>query len=86
MKKNKYNFPKHATNNNNQIYRQFVEDVYYDDTFDGPVHVDDSERTPQWKKNNRLDIFHTEYDNTDMHVDPYTVAQHYIDRTSRPHG
>ncbi|MBQ8605052.1 MAG: hypothetical protein IJ410_09460 [Oscillospiraceae bacterium] len=86
MKKNKYNFPKHATNSNNEIYNQFVEDMYYDENFDGPLTVDDNERPPKWKKNGKLDIYHAHYDNTDPHMDPYTVAQHYIDRTQRPHG
>ena len=86
MKKNKYNLPRHATNSNNTIYNQYVEDMFYADDYNGNPAGDEGEHTPRWKKNGRHDIYHTPYDNTDMHQDAATVAQHYIDRTSRPHG
>ena len=86
MKKNRYNFPQHATNSNNNIYNRYVENMFYTDEYDGPFTPDDSEKTPKWKKNGRYDIYHSPYDNTDMHQDRRTVAQHYIDRTARPNG
>ena len=86
MKKNKYNFPRRATNSNNPVYNQYVEDVYFSEDYNGKFQPDEKENTPRWKNNGRMDIFHTPYDNTDCHDDPYTVAQHYIDRTRRPHG
>ena len=86
MKKNKYNFPRRATNSNNTQYNQYVEDMYFLQEYNGPLTVPDTERTPRWKKNGRLDIYHEPDDNTDYHQDPYTVAQHFIDRTEMPHG
>ena len=86
MKKNRYNFPRHATNSNNPIYKKYVEDMYFSDDYDGPISVSDTERTPQWKKNGRLDIYHEPDDNTDYHEDPYTVAQKFMDRSQFTHG
>lgn len=86
MKKNKYNFPRRATNSNNEEYNQYVEDMYFLEEYNGPLTVSDAERTPEWKKNGRTDIWHEPDDNTDYHEDPYTVAQHYIDRTQMPLG
>ena len=86
MKKNRYNFPRSATNSNNTMYNRYVENVYYSDEYNGTFHPDESERTPRWKKNGRYDLYHESGDNTDMHQDAHTVAQHYIDRTSRTHG
>ena len=86
MNKNRYNFPEKARNSNNMQYDRYVEDMYYTEDYAGPADVSEEERTPRWKKNGRLDIFHEPDDNTDWHQDPYTVAQHYIDRTRRPHG
>ncbi|MBR5521534.1 MAG: hypothetical protein IKU54_06005 [Oscillospiraceae bacterium] len=85
MNKNKYNFPRKAANSNNRIYNRYVENMYYEDEYEHPRKGDVHENTPQWKKNGRIDVYHSEEDNTDPHQSPYTVAQHYIDRTSRPY-
>lgn len=86
MKKNKYNFPRRATNSNNTLYNQFVEDMYFENEYDGPFSVPDTERNPKWKENHRLDVYHESDDNTDYYQDPATVAQHFMDRTQMPHG
>ncbi len=86
MKKNKYNFPRHATNSNNAEYNGFVEAMYFDEDYSMSPYPPDTEQTPQWKKNGRLDIYHDPYDNTDYHEDPYTVAQKFVDRRQMPHG
>ena len=86
MKKNKYNFPQRATNSNNPIYNQYVEDMYYENEYHGPKEPDMRENTPKWKRNGRIDLFHEQDDNTDPHQDPYTVAEHYYERKTMPHG
>ena len=37
-------------------------------------------------KNGRIDIYHQRHDSTDPHDDPYTVAEHYYERTTMTHG
>ena len=86
MKKNKYNFPRYATNSNNPIYNRYVEDMYFEDDYRGPLCPQESEQTPHWKKNGRIDVYHEPYDNTDYHEDPYTVAQKYMDRRQFTNG
>ena len=60
--------------------------MYFADTF-----PEESKRTPhaktaQWKKNGRIDIFHERHDGTDPDDDPYSVAEHYYERTTMPYG
>lgn len=86
MKKNKYNFPRRATNSNNSEYNRYVEDMYFSDDYSGPLEPEDTEQTPCWKRNGIKDIYHEPYDNTDYHEDPYTVAQKFMDRRFFTHG
>ncbi len=87
MKKKNYSFPRRELYGNNHLYNRYVEAEYFNDDTDRLTPPPpDTEQTPRWKNNNRLDIFHTPYDNTDYHEDPYTVAQKFIDRTEMPHG
>ena len=50
MKKNKYNFPRRATNSNNTEYNRYVEDMYFADEYAGPLDPEDTEQTPRWKR------------------------------------
>ena len=86
MKKNRYKIPGYAANTNNKEYNRYVEDMYFENRDGLTPPPPDTEQTPRWKRNGRLDIYHDPYDNTDYHEDPYTVAQKFIDRTRMPHG
>lgn len=86
MKKNRYNFPRRATNSNNVEYNQYVEDMYFVDTLPENSKKEPQMKTSDWKKNGRIDIYHEKDDSTDPHDDPYTVAEHYYERTTMPHG
>lgn len=81
MKKNKYNFPKVATNSDNSIYNRYVEDKYFENTKSNVKN----KNSENWKHNKRLDYYHLPLDdNDDFEEDPYTVAQNFIDRTQFP--
>jgi len=86
MKKNRYNFPRRATNSNNTEYNQYVEDMYFDNILPEDSKKDPQMKTSDWKKNGRIDIYHQRHDSTDPHDDPYTVAEHYYERTTMTHG
>lgn len=84
MKKNKYNFPRYASNSNNSIYNQFVNDFYYEDI--NSKHTDNKKEknNENWTKNGRIDLYHQNKDGDVFEEDPYTVAQKFIDRTQFP--
>ena len=86
MKKNKYNFPRRATNSNNTVYNQYVEDMYFEGDYTQPEEVESKKIVADWRKNGRIDLYHDEIDGNGVYQDPYTVAQHFYDRTSMPHG
>lgn len=86
MKKNRYNFPRHAVNSNNTQYNQYVEDMYFADTMPENIVKNPQMKTSGWKKNGITDIYHEKNDSTDPHDDPYTVAEHYYERTTMTHG
>jgi len=86
MKKNRYNFPKKATNSNNTEYNQYVEDMYYADYVPPHTKTDPEMKKSGWKKNGIIDVYHESHDSTDPHDDPYTVAEHYYERTTMTHG
>ena len=82
MKKNRNNFPRRAANSNNVAYNQYVEDMYFADTLSENSKKEPQMKTSDWKKNGRIDICHEKDDSTDLH----TVAEHYYERTTMPHG
>lgn len=84
MKKNKYNFPRRATNSNNTQYNQYVEDMYFANEY--KPEETNHKTTAQWRNNGRIDMYHDEIDDGQISQDPYTVAQHFYDRTTMPHG
>lgn len=86
MKKNRYNFPRRATNSNNTEYSQFVEDMYFEGNHTPPKEVENRKKVAHWRKNGIPDYYHDETDGNGVYQDPYTVAQHYYDRTTMPHG
>ena len=86
MKKNRYNFPHHATNSNNSQYNRFVEEMYYEDNYTKPAETVNGKKVAPWRKNGRVDLYHDETDGNGVYQDPYTVAQHFYDRTTMPHG
>ena len=85
MKKNKYNFPQRATNSNNTQYNQYVEDMYFENEY-LPKPTTNKKVTADWRNNGRIDVYHDEIDDGEINQDPYTVAQHYYDRTTMPYG
>ena len=82
MKKNDYNFPRRATNSNNTQYNQYVEDMYFENSYEPPKG---KKAVADWRKNGRIDIYHDELDQGQIWEDPYTVAQHFYDRTTMPY-
>ena len=86
MKKNRYNFPRRATNSNNPVYNQYVEDVYFSDHMPNEITESCGRKNVAWKNNGRTDVYHDELDDITIHQDPETVAQHYYERTTMPHG
>ena len=84
MKKNNYNFPRRATNSNNPQYNQYVEDMYFDGDYPHPQPK--RTRGDNWRKNGITDMYHDELDDGSIYQDPYTVAQHFYDRTTMPYG
>ena len=85
MKKNKYNFPRYATNSNNTQYNRWVEEEYFRDEPQQPVRGDEANR----KERRKPEEGHLYFDpmaSDDYQEDPYTVAQHFEDRTERPNG
>ena len=84
MKKNKYNFPRYASNSNNSIYNQFVNDMYYDEVDEKDIDRKRHKNNEKWTKNGRIDIYHQNKDDEIFEEDPYTVAQKFIDRTQFP--
>ena len=84
--KNKYNFPRHATNSNNPVYNQYVEDVYFEEDYVQPKETQNKKIVADWRKNGRIDLYHDETDGNGVYQDPYTVAQHFYDRTTMPYG
>ena len=85
MKKNSYNFPRRATNSNNTQYNQFVEDMYFENSYN-PSQPHNKKAVADWRKNGRVDLYHDEIDGDEIYQDPYTVAQHFYDRTTMPYG
>ena len=39
MKKNSYNFPRRASNSNNTMYNQYVEDMYFEEDTTGTLET-----------------------------------------------
>lgn len=84
MKKNKYNFPRYASNSNNSIYNQFVNDMYYNEVDEKDRYNEKNKNNENWTKNGRIDLYHQAKDDDVFEEDPYTVAQKFIDRTQFP--
>lgn len=85
-KKNRYNYPRYATNSNNTEYNQYVEDMYFAEVVPEYATEDPQMRKSGWKENGRIDIFHERHDSTDPHDDPFSVAEHFFERTTMTHG
>ena len=83
--KNKYNFPQHATNSNNNEYNEYVEDLFFETEKYGyePKNVK-SDKNRKHLCNGRIDIYHNQSDSENFQEDPYTVAQKFINRTQFP--
>ena len=70
MKKNRYNFPQQTSN-------------YMEDGFN--VEEYPQAKRKSWRNNGITDIYHDEIADGQIHQDPYTVAQHFYDRTTMPY-